>query len=70
MPVVNLDVVLGRADTNVVVELEINGLAFTDHPLFIEEDFLACELLTLNRKYKRRAEVIYPKLQGDGRNRG
>jgi hypothetical protein len=57
IPVMNLDAVLGRADANMVVELEINGLTITDHPLFIEEDYLACDLASLYRKYKQRAEV-------------
>ena len=57
IPVVNLDAVLGRADANMIVDLEINGLTITDHPLFIEEDYLACDLLALYRKYKQRAEV-------------
>ena len=57
IPVVNIDVVLGRADESILLELEINGLTFTDHPQFIEEDYLACELLSLFRKYKKRAEV-------------
>jgi hypothetical protein len=57
VPVVNLDAVLGRADASMVVELDINGLTITDHPLFIEEDYLACDLIALYRKYKQRAEV-------------
>jgi hypothetical protein len=59
VPVVNLDAVLGRVDANMVMELEINGLTITDHPLFIDEDYLACDLLALYRKYKQRAEVGY-----------
>ncbi len=57
VPVMNLDAVLGRADANMTIELEINGLTITDHPHFIEEDYLACDLLALHRKYKQRAEV-------------
>ena len=57
VPTTNLDAVFGKAETQAVLDLEIRGVTLSDHPLFIEEDYLACELEDLNRKYQRRIEV-------------
>lgn len=57
VPVTSLDAVFGKAETKALLDLEIKRVALSDHPLFIEEDYLACELESLDRKYKRRSEI-------------
>lgn len=53
----NLDAVFGKAESTALLDLEIKRVTLTDHPLFIEEDQLTCELEGLSRKYQRRAEI-------------
>mmetsp|Transcript_960 Transcript_960/g.2143 ORF Transcript_960/g.2143 Transcript_960/m.2143 type:complete len:1691 (+) Transcript_960:303-5375(+) len=57
VPVTNLDAVFGHAASTTLLDLEVRRVTLTDHPLFIEEDYYACELESLNRKYQRRSEI-------------